>query len=188
MPIHYSVERAATDNRPKLTSARAFTDYRTKAECLRQNIGANYDDAKDILSGKKKRLFYLWVSMRDSSDGPSAAKAADHDRVWLDMDGGSDTDWPALRDPASLYLGFAYPVVRHEHPTINREQCGRLCFVRAHAVATTKYQRLSEAIERALLACYCLIGNDPVSGDRSVFNLGQMLYAPHQSAVSLIFR
>lgn len=187
MPIHYSVGQGATDSRPAPALAKDFADYRTKVERLRKNIGVTHDDSKDILSRKKKRLSYLWGAMRDTSNGRSAVNAGDRDVIWLDMDGCSEADWPALRDSASVYLGFAYSTASHEHPTANGEQRWRLCFALSHTVATSDYKRLCEAIERELMDCYSLIGDGPVKWDRSVYNLDHMVYAPHESAVFIDF-
>lgn len=187
MPIHYSVGQGATDSRPAPALAKDFADYRTKVERLRKNIGVTHDDSKDILSRKKKRLSYLWGAMRDTSNGRSAINAGDRDVIWLDMDGCSGADWPALRDSASVYLGFAYSTASHEHPTANGEQRWRLCFALSRTVATTDYKRLCEAIERELMDCYSLIGDGPVKWDRSVYNLDHMVYAPHESAIFIDF-
>ncbi|PHM39289.1 ATPase [Xenorhabdus mauleonii] len=185
--IYYSVGRNAKDSRPVAAVADSFVEYQKAILALRKTINIKPSDPVATVRNKKSLLNYIWGSMLDSLKGRNAANAGSRRVLWLDMDGCSLSAWNSVIKVLKLYQCFAYTTASHGHPTANREQRWRLGFLLSRDVSASEYQLLGPQIEREIMDCYELLGDEPVKWDRSVYEPSHMVFAPDENAVSESF-
>lgn len=183
MKIRYSTGRSTNDVRPKPAICENFTHFSHVTEELRRAIGITHEDTKEQMRAKKKRLPYIWHSMKDVITGRYAVNAGDRDVLFSDMDGCNADAWRALRDALSCFSCFVYSTPSHLHPTANSEHRWRICFELDRPVTPDEYERLGPAVECWLMDCISLLADYDVEWDHSVYNADHMVYGPDERAV-----